>query len=137
VGHSLLHEDDALVADVARIDQVGAMEDEVDAAALAADVDWKIMVAQIVEAAPTELVAADRVFERADVPENLEIEVPVVRREDVRVLRELPGDLVHLRRLIDRSADEQDLLSPRLRVTHARSSSILGSIGSIARETAG
>src|SRR5262249_40765744 len=76
-----------------------------------ADVEGETVLVQIIDAPVSELVAADREFERADVTQELEIEVPVVRREDLVVLRELARDRVHLGRLVDRTADEEQLFA--------------------------
>src|SRR5262249_22518907 len=48
--------------------------------------------------------------------------VQVVGRERVLVLSELPRDRVHLRRLVERAAEEQEPLAPRRRShrSHAR-----------------
>ena len=59
-------------------------------------------------ATPGELGADDREFEEAEPAHRFLHAVAIERRECLTVLGQVAGDLVHLRGLVHRTADEQD-----------------------------
>src|SRR5262249_38666578 len=81
---------------------------EVVAPALSARHDGQAMRLQVVEAAGAVPPARDRELEEPQAPKPLEGPVQVVGGERVLVLPERLGDLVHLRRLVERAAQEED-----------------------------
>jgi hypothetical protein len=89
------------------------MHGEVEVAEHAAVLAGQPMVAEVVEAAAGQLAPPDAALQGADALQEVEVAVAVVRREDLLVLAELPRDGVHLRRLVERAADEEQLLSSR------------------------
>ena len=66
------------------------------------------MILQIAPAASRQLVPRDRELDQPESSKNLDRAVAVVGREGMLVLGEVLGDLVHLGRLIHRTANEED-----------------------------
>ena len=85
----------------------GARDDEVVAPARAVHVDREPAVAQPVEAPAAPAIAADAQLDEPRAPHRVDDAIAVVRRERRVELRELARHRMHLRRLVDGSADEQ------------------------------
>ena len=110
IGDALLDQNDPVAADVLLEEDIGAGEHEVVRAAAPPVVDGEILVLQIPLAALRELVADDREFQQLHAPHHFMHTVAVIGRERLLVLGQMPRDLVHLRGLIHRAADEEDSL---------------------------
>ena len=110
IGDAFLHQDDPVAADVLLDDDIGARDHEVVRAAPSLVVDGEIRGTQVLVAALRELGADDRELQAFQPPHRLQHAVTVERRERLLVLGQVARDLMHLRRLIHRAANEQDAL---------------------------
>ncbi len=110
VGDAFLNQHDSAAADVLLDEDIGAGDHEVVGTATPSVVDGQLVVPQILMAALRELVADDREFQKHHAPHRFMDTVAVIRRERLPVLRQMPRDLVHLRGLVHRAANEEDPL---------------------------
>jgi hypothetical protein len=69
------------------------------------------MILQIRPTAFHHFVAGDREFDQAESAKNLVKPMAIERREGLLIVGKVLGNLVHLRCLIHRTADEEDLFS--------------------------
>src|SRR5271170_1580788 len=110
IGDAFLHQDNPIAADVLLDEDVRAGDHEVVWAASSLVVDGEIRSAQVIMAACGKLGADDREFQQPQSPHRLLHAVAIERRECLLVSGQVARDLMHLRRLIHRSANEQNAL---------------------------
>src|SRR5262249_33556208 len=105
--HPLLHKDDRIAADVPRNEQIGAGEDQIIRTVLPTLVDRKVVLLEIVQCPRRQLVAERRHLRQPEPLQDVRVPVVEVAGEETITLDQLLSDLVHLRGLVLRPADEQ------------------------------
>jgi len=110
VGDALLYQYDLAIADVFLDEHIRAGEHEVIRPSTPPPVDGEILSLQILPASPGEFVADDGELQQLHPPHQFECAVAVIGRERLLVLGQMVRDLVHLRGLVHRAADEEDAL---------------------------
>ena len=119
VGHPFLNEHQRLPPDVPLHDEVGAGDDEVVRAGRSPVVDREMVFGKIALGGSAETARDDRAVEEAQRLQRREETVHVERRVEAGVAGAQPlADPMHHRRLVERSADQQDVLP-----SHSRRSS--------------
>ncbi len=114
VDNPLLNQYDPVVSNVLLKVYVRAGNHQIVGPILSLVVDGEAMILQICPAASRGFVACDRELGQPESSKHLVKAVAVERREGMRVVGKVLGNLVHLGCLIHRTADEEDPFSHSL-----------------------
>jgi hypothetical protein len=111
VGHPFLDEDDGILPHAAGDDQVRARHDQVVGTVAPLLIDGEMVTLEVSEGPSRELVAHGRRFGEPQLLQCFRVPVVEVGTEKAVALDHLLRDLMHLRGLVDRAANEQDAWS--------------------------
>src|SRR5262249_35271434 len=107
VGHSFLDEDDGIAPDISRDEQIRARDDEVVWTVEPRLIEGQVMTLEVGQGPSRELVTQRGRFRQPQALQRFGVAIVVVSAEEAVALEQLLCDLMHLRCLVDRAADEQ------------------------------
>src|SRR5262249_50597049 len=107
VGHPLLDENDGIAPDISGDEQIRACHDEVVGTVEPRLIEGQVMTLEVGEGPSGELVTERRRFGQPEALQRFRVAIVVVGAEEAIALDQSLRDLMHLRRLVDRAADEQ------------------------------
>lgn len=108
IDHPFLHQDDPVGANIFLQIDVCAGHHQIKGLFFPLIIDDKAMVLQVCPAAFRHFVPGNREFDQAESAQRLVKPVAVKRRKELLVAGQVHGNLVHLRGLIHRTADEKN-----------------------------
>lgn len=108
VGHTFLNEHDWRRSDLVRNDEVSARYNKIIAAMVPPIVDLKVVAVQIRKTTAPEFLSKDGILRKASPLQDALNAIGVERREPCVPFWKAGSNLMHLRGLIDRPADEKE-----------------------------